>query len=251
MRDGGVYDQIGAGYASGRRADPRWEDAINAVLGEVERVVNVGAGSGSYEPSNRAVVAVEPSAVMVAQRPVGSAPVVAGVAERVPVRTRWADVAMTILSVHHWLDWKAGLVELRRLASRRVVFTYDPEFHADFWLIRDYMPEIGDFERSRVPPVAGMAEILGDDVVVSPVEVPWDCIDGVLPAHWRRPAAYLDPRVRACCSGLTQADPDVVERGVRSLAMDLASGAWHRRYADLLAADTFDAGFRIVTSVEQ
>jgi SAM-dependent methyltransferase len=245
-----VYDDIGRGYAFGRRADPRWESAIIAMLGEAERVVNVGAGSGSYEPSNRAVVAVEPSAVMVAQRGAGSAPVVAGVAERVPVKTRWADAAMTILSVHHWGDWRAGLSELRRLASRRVVFTFDPAFHAEFWLIRDYMPEIADFERSRVPPVEGIAEVLGDDVVVTPVEVAWDCIDGVLPAHWRRPAAYLDPRVRACCSGFTQADPDVIERGVRSLAADLASGAWYRRYVDLLEADTFDAGFRIVASVE-
>lgn len=245
-----VYDQIGAGYSIGRQPDPRWQSAISSALGDAQRIVNIGAGGGSYEPSDRTVVAIEPSAVMVEQRPRGSAPVVRASAECLPIISDWADVAMALLSVHHWSDWLAGLMEMRRVAKRRVVLTYDPEFHSQFWLIRDYMPEVATFERSRVPPVEDIAKVLGGNISIVPLNVPWDCLDGVLPAHWRRSAAYLDARVRACCSGLAQADPRVVDRGVQALDQDLRSGIWQQRNQDLLAAEAFDAGFRIVISSE-
>ena len=245
-----MYDQIGVDYAIGRQPDPRWHAAITSALGDAKRLVNIGAGSGSYEPSDCAVVAIEPSAVMVEQRPPGSAPAIRATAERVPIVSGWADVTMALLSVHHWTDWRAGLREMRRLATRRVVLTYDAELHSEFWLIRDYLPEVADFERSRVPPIDDIAMALGGEITVLPLDVPWDCLDGVLPAHWRRPRAYLDARVRACCSGLAQADPRVVDRGVRALGEDLRSGAWQRRNQDLLAAEAFDAGFRIVISSE-
>ncbi|MGC8498035.1 MAG: methyltransferase domain-containing protein [Acidimicrobiales bacterium] len=214
------------------------------------RLVNIGAGSGPYEPSDCVVVAIEPSAVMVEQRPPGSAPAIRATAEHVPLVSGWADVAMTLLSVHHWSDWRAGLREMRRLARRRVGLTYDAELHSEFWLMRDYVPEVADVERLRVPPIDDIAMALGGEIGVQPLSVPWDCLDGVLPAHWRRPSAYLDARVRACCSGLAQADPRVVDRGVRALGQDLRSGAWQRRYGDVLSAEEFDAGFRIVTSSE-
>jgi SAM-dependent methyltransferase len=250
VTDHHVYDQIGVGYSIGRRSDPRWQSAITSALGGAQRIVNVGAGGGSYEPLDRTVVAIEPSAVMVEQRPPGSAPVVRAGAEGLPIIGGWADVAMALLSVHHWSDWRAGLMEMRRVAKRRVVLTYDPEFHAQFWLIRDYMPEVAAFERSRVPAVDDIALVLGGDISIVPLAVPWDCLDGVLPAHWRRPTAYLDARVRACCSGLAQANSRVVDRGVRALDQDLRSGLWQQRNQDLLEAETFDAGFRIVISSE-
>jgi len=213
-----------------------------------ERVINIGAGTGSYEPSDRAVVAVEPSKSMVDQRPKTAASVVMATAENVSIVSGWADLTMTLLSLHHWTDWRAGVSEMRRLAPRRLVLTYNSELHASFWLLRDYLPEVATSERTRTPKVEDIADALGGDVEIIALEVPWECVDGVLPAHWRRPAAYLDPQVRACCSGLAQADQWVIERAVWALASDLGSGVWEQRNKELLAMNSFDAGFRLVVS---
>jgi len=245
---GQIYETIGVGYSVGRRPDPRWQEAIDSVIGDAKRVINIGAGTGSYEPSERAVIAVEPSELMVSQRPKSESLVVMAAAENVPIVSGWADLTMTMLSLHHWTDWRAGVSEMRRLASRRLVLTYDPEFHASFWLLRDYLPEVAASERTRTPKVEDIADALGDDIEIITLEVPWDCIDGVLPANWRRPAAYLDPQVRACSSGLAQADQRVVERAVQELAKDLDSGAWEQRNDELLAMNSFDAGFRLIVS---
>lgn len=245
-----IYETIGVGYSVGRRPDPRWQEAIDSVIGDAKRVINIGAGTGSYEPSGRAVIAIEPSELMVSQRSKASAPVVRASAENVPITSGWADLTMTLLSLHHWSDWRTGISEMRRLASRRLVLTYDPELHASFWLLRDYLPEVAASERTRAPKVEHIAEELGGDIEVIVLEVPSDCVDGVLPAHWRRPAAYLDPQVRACCSGLAQANQRVVDRAVRELTSDLDSGAWEQRNRELLAMNCFDAGFRLVVSSE-
>ena len=248
MSGGQIYETLGVGYSVGRRPDPRWQEAIDLAIGNAKRVINIGAGTGSYEPSGREVIAVEPSELMVAQRPRSAAPVVMAAAENVPIVSGWADLTMTLLSLHHWTDWRIGISEMRRLAPRRLVLTFDPELHASFWFLRDYLPEVAASERTRTPKVEDIADALGGDVQITSLEVPWDCVDGVLPAHWRRPEAYLDPQVRACCSGLAQADPRIVERAVRALASDLDSGAWGQRNGELVAMDSFDAGFRLVTS---
>jgi len=245
-----VYEAIGVGYSVGRRPEPRWHQEIDSVIGDARRVINIGAGTGSYEPSDRAVIAVEPSELMVSQRPNTAAPVVMAVAENVPIVSGWADLTMTLLSLHHWTDWRTGVSEMRRLAPRRLVLTYDPEILSSFWLLRDYLAEVAASEQKRTPKIEDIADALGGDVEVIVLEVPWDCVDGVLGAHWRRPAAYLDPQVRACCSGLAQADQRGVERAVRELAVDLDTGAWHRRNRELVGMDSFDAGFRLVVSSE-
>jgi len=245
---GPVYETIGVGYSIGRRPDPRWQEAIDSAIGGARRVINIGAGTGSYEPSGRAVIAVEPSELMVRQRPKTAARVVMATAENMPIVSGWADLSMTLLSLHHWTDWRAGISEMRRLASRRLVLTYDPELHGSFWLLRDYLPEVAESERRRSPRVEYIADALGGDVEIIRLDVPWDCIDGVLPAHWRRPEAYLNPQVRACSSGLAQADQRVVERAVRDLAVDLDSGTWQQRNKELLEMNSFDAGFRLVIS---
>jgi len=250
VSDSQVYEAIGVGYAVGRRPDHRWQEAIDSVIGDASRVINIGAGTGSYEPSGREVIAVEPSELMVSQRRKTAAPVVMAAAETVPIVSGWADLTMTLLSLHHWTDWRAGISEMRRLGSRRLVLTYDPELHASFWLLRDYLPEVAASERTRAPKVEDIAYALGGDTEVIVLEVPWDCADGVFPAHWRRPAAYLDPQVRACCSGLAQADQRVVERAVRELANDLDTGAWEQRNKEFVEMDSFDAGFRLVVSSE-
>src|SRR3954468_10396971 len=154
------YDDIGAGYSKLRRPEPRIAAAIHAALGGADTVVNVGAGAGSYEPGDRWVVAVEPSLVMVAQRPPSSAPVVVASAEALPLADDTVDAAMASMSLHHWGDWRAGLAEMRRVTRDRVVlFTWDAE-SCDFWLTRDYVPWLHEWDATRFPTMAQMREAL-------------------------------------------------------------------------------------------
>lgn len=241
-----LYDEIGTGYALGRRTDPRWMAPILAALGTAGSVADVGAGTGSYEPHDRTVLALEPSVEMIRQRPPGASPAVRAVAEALPVRDNAVDAALAVLTVHHWTDWRAGLAELRRIAPLRVVLAYDTRRHTEFWFVREYVPEIADLELTR-PSADDIAHELGADSV-TPLPLPWDFTDGVFPAYWRRPAAYLDPAVRRACSALAQTDPDAVERGMRRLRQDLSSGRWHDQHRDLLELDQWDAGFRLIVS---
>ena len=244
-----VYDTIGLGYIAHRRVEPRWAAIINEQLGDGRVVVNVGAGTGNYEPVDRDVVAVDPSGVMVAQRRAGAAPAVRASGSALPVASDCADVALAILTLHHWDDWAAGLAELCRVAPRRVVLTMDFEMHASFWFLADYVPEVRETTRALEPGYVTVAEAIGADVAAAiPLLVPRDMQDGVLGAYWCRPEAYLDPAVRANCSGLALADPAVVARGVAALEADLSSGTWHRRHADLDELEAVDLGYRLVVA---
>lgn len=238
-----LYDTIGRGYASKRRPDPRWAAAIHAALGDARTVVNIGAGAGSYEPEDRRVVALEPSREMIDQRPASAAAAVQGVAGALPFPDRSFDAALAILTVHHWPDAALGLAEMRRVAARQVVVTWEPEvFAKQFWLVRDYLsPEDASIAAGR-----RIAEQLQDSKTV-PLPVPHDCTDGVFGAYWRRPEQYLDPGVRASISGLALADAAEVTAAMARLAADLESGAWRRRYADLLDRDEIDLGYCIIT----
>jgi SAM-dependent methyltransferase len=242
-----VYDTIGKAYVAHRRADPRWAAVIDEQLGDGRVVVNVGAGTGNYEPVDRSVVAVEPSGVMVGQRPAGAAPAVRASGSALPLPSGCADVALAILTVHHWDDWAAGLAELCRVAPRRIVLTMDFELHSRFWFLEDYVPEVGEFTRRQAPDAEAVAEIIGATSTI-PLLVPRDMDDGVLGAYWCRPEAYLDPAVRANCSGLALADPAVVARGVAALEADLSSGEWQRRHADLAELPEIDLGYRLVVA---
>ena len=213
-----VYDTIGRGYVVHRRPDPRWEEAVAEHLGvdagdTTCLVVNVGAGSGSYEP-DCPVVAIDPSSVMIAQRPAAAGPVVRASASDLPLTSQCADVAMAILTVHHWDDAAAGLAELCRVAPRRVVLAIDFEIHSHFWLLDDYLPEVGEVTRRIGPDAVDIASAIGAVTSIA-LPVPRDMQDGVLGAYWCRPEAYLDPAVRATCSGLALADPAVIARGMR------------------------------------
>jgi SAM-dependent methyltransferase len=239
---GPLYDTIGRGYSLHRRADPRIAARIHEALGTARTVLNVGAGAGSYEPVDRRVVAVEPAEMMLRQRPAGSAPAVRAVAEALPFRDGSFDAAMASLTVHHWTDWRGGLMEMRRVARGRVVlFTWDPASFG-FWLVADYFPEIKEFD-SSFPPFDAVAEVLGPLEVV-PVPVPADCTDGFLAAYWRRPEAYLDAGLRGAISAFARI-PDAAER-LRRLAADLADGSWERRHADLLDLPELDVGYRVL-----
>ena len=241
-----LYDHIGTGYSLGRRTDPRWMTPILAALGTARSIADVGAGTGSYEPHDRTVLALEPSIEMIRQRPPDASPTVRAIAEALPVRNHAVDAALAVLTVHHWTDWRAGLAELRRIAPHQVVLAYDTRRHTEFWFVREYVPEIANLELTR-PSADDIANELGADTV-TPLPLPWDFTDGVFPAYWRRPAAYLDPRVRRACSALAQTNADAVERGIRHLRQDLQSGRWHKQHHDLLDLEQWDAGFRLITS---
>jgi SAM-dependent methyltransferase len=244
-----VYDTIGRGYSAHRRADARWEAIIAEHLrvGPDALVVNVGAGTGSYEPTHCRALAVEPSTVMLAQRPPGAAPAVRASASSLPLPSDAADLALAILTVHHWDDPEAGLAELCRVAPRRVVFAIDFEIHSHFWLLDDYLPEVGDYVRAGRPDAADIARAIGARTSVT-MPVPRDLDDGVMGAYWCRPEAYLDPGVRANASGLALADAGVIARGVARLESDLASGAWQERHADLAELESIDLGYRLLVA---
>jgi SAM-dependent methyltransferase len=241
-----TYDRIGKNYAGTRRTDPRVERQIHAALGDARSVVNVGAGVGSYEPRDRDVVAVEPSVVMIGQRPPGAAPAIQGSAESLPFEDASFDAAMALLTMHHWSDWRAGVAELRRVSRRRIVmFTFDPEFIARFWLVRDYLPEVEALDRGRFPPLTTVAEALGDAAIV-PVPVAGDCQDGFLCAYWRRPLAYADPGVRSNMSPFALLPATVIEPAMQRLERDVADGTWADRNAELLSSDDHDFGYRLL-----
>ena len=240
-----LFDTIGLDDTDLRRADPRIAAAVRAALGPAKTVINVGAGAGAYEPGGLAVTAVEPLAERVRQRPATRpAAVVRGMAEALPFRDNTFDAAMAVLTVHHWHDQARGLAELRRGARGKVVIlTLDPAFR-DFWLY-DYIPGLVDLDAAQMPPLDVFRRALGP-VEITPVPIPHDCTDGFLAAYWRRPAAYLDPRVRAAMSSL-RALGDVAP-ALDRLKADLASGAWERAHGAVLRADTLDCGYRLVVS---
>jgi SAM-dependent methyltransferase len=239
-----IYDRIGRRYAQRRQPDPRIAARVTRALGDARTIVNVGAGSGSYEPRDRQVVAIEPSDVMIMQRPREAAPVVRGVAEALPFSNNQFDAALAVLTVHHWTDANRGLAELQRVARRQVIFTWDPKHLARFWFTRDYLPEAVALDAGFTT-LEPTLELLGA-ATVEPVLVPQDCQDGFFAAYWRRPEAYLDPDVRAGISGFGILDLSLVERALELLADDLATGKWYRRNEQLLELDEIDLGYRLV-----
>jgi ubiquinone/menaquinone biosynthesis C-methylase UbiE len=241
-----LYDTIGAIYTRTRRTEPRIAAQVWAALGDARTVLNVGAGTGSYEPSDRDVTAVEPSAVMRAQRPAGAARCVAATAERLPFEDQSFDAAMAFATIHHWPDAIAGLREMRRVARRVVVFTHETTgtgWHRRFWLTRDYLPEVAELIAGR-PSLTELARSVG--ARTEPVLIPWDCVDGFFEAYWRRPEAYLDDNVRRGMSVWTGIGPDAERRAVRSLHDDLASGRWAERNRDLLDLQAAELGLRLL-----
>lgn len=247
------YDDIGRTYTATRREDPRIAAAIWDALGDARSVLNVGAGAGAYEPNDREVLALEPSEVMIAQRPEGAAPVIRGVAEKIPLRDDSVDAAMAILSDHHWRDRAAGWGEMRRVARRRViVVNIDPAEFQRFWFAGEYLR--GSMElvppRYRQPGIweRELRWLLGGDLRIEPLPIPHDCLDGFFGAYWRRPELLLDATVRKGISVFSRCDPREVEDAIARLRADLDSGAWHKRHKDLLELDELDLGYKLVVA---
>lgn len=227
------YEANGSGYAARRQPEPRIAAVLHAALGDARTVINVGAGAGSYEPSDRYVVAVEPSAAMRAQRPRQLAPALDATAERLPFDDDSFDAAMATITIHQWSDVDAGLRELRRVSRGPVaILTFDREALLEFWL-NEYVPEVIATERARFPAIDHVVDVLGGEVEVLAVPIPIDCADGFGEAYYARPEAFLAHEVRAAQSGWVLTDPDAVARGIARLADDLASGRWDERHGHL------------------
>jgi SAM-dependent methyltransferase len=245
-----TYDEIGRTYSVTRHPDPRIAAAIWQALDDPETVLNVGAGTGSYEPTDCELVAVEPSPVMIAQRPRDAAPVVQARAEELPFSDDSFDVAMAVLSDHHWTDRRRGFAELRRVARRRVVlFNADPGEFGLFWLNREYLPSFLEVVAERYGAPGAWEQELREafgTVELVPVPIPHDCRDGFYGSFWRRPEAYLDPAVRAGISVFSQLSEHEIAAGVDALRRDLACGAWHERHRDLLGLDALHLGYYVV-----
>jgi SAM-dependent methyltransferase len=241
------YEEHGRTYALHRRPDPRIAARIHAALGDARTVVNVGAGTGSYEPQDRWVLAVEPSATMRAQRPPGAAPAIDARAEALPLDDGAVDAAMACVTIHHWEPPEAGLREMRRVATGPVmVFTFDldglPEWQKDF------LAEGLEIERPRFPSVDAIGEALGGRVRVERLPTPADCTDGFFEAFWNRPEALLDPAVRGAQSMWALLPAGAEERIVARLSEALSSGAWNAEHGHLRERSHLDGSLRLIVS---
>lgn len=237
------YDRIGSGYARERRADPRIAAALDAALGDARTVVNVGAGAGSYEPVDRTVLAVEPSAAMRSQRPSAAAPCIEAFAERLPLADASFDAGLAVYSDFHWDDPSKGIAELVRVSRERVVLlTVDRAVAQRYWLIRDYLPGGNDLFRD----LESVTSALQDECEVSVVPIPHDCCDGFVHAFWRRPRELLDAQLRATMAIFDRLEQEAVDDGLHRLRTDLDSGAWRARNGDLCELEALDLGHRLV-----
>jgi SAM-dependent methyltransferase len=244
------YDTIGIGYSQTRREDPRFRAQIHAALADARTVVNVGAGTGGYEPTDRHVIAIEPSDVMAAQRSRDLAPAVRASAGSIPLRDRSVDAAMALLSVHHWDEEREqGVRELRRVARGAVVIlTYDAIVSSEMWLMADYLPEVAALDLRIFPPPQQLAEWLGGDVRIAKLPIPRDTPDWMLGSFWAHPERVLDANARAVTSGFARMATDVVDRVVSAVSRDLASGRWDERHGHLRSLDALDVGLRLVVA---
>jgi SAM-dependent methyltransferase len=241
------YERHGRTYAGQRRPDPRIEARIHAALGDARTILNVGAGTGSYEPADRWLLAVEPSATMRAQRPPHAAPAIDARAEALPLDDDSVDAAMACVTIHHWEPPEAGLAELRRVARGPVVvFTFDLD-GLPAWQ-HEHLAEGLALEHPRFPAIDAVATALGGRTRIEHIPTPGDCADGFFEAYWRRPEALLDPAVRAAQSMWALLDPGVEDRIVQRLADSLSSGAWDAEHGHLRGQEAYDGALRLVVS---
>jgi SAM-dependent methyltransferase len=241
------YERHGRTYAAHRRADPRIAARIHEALGDARTVLNVGAGAGSYEPEDRWVLAVEPSATMRTQRPAGAAPAIAARAEALPLDDGAVDAAMACVTIHHWESPEAGLAELRRVARGPVViFTFELDY-LPAWQ-HEFLREAVAQELPRFPAIDDVAAALGGSTRVERIPTPGDCTDGFFEAFWRRPEALLDPAVRSAQSVWALLEPKVEQRIVERLADALDSGAWDAEHSYLREQEDLQGALRLVIS---
>lgn len=238
-----LYDTIGPGYAAARRPDQRILQQVLDALGDAHSVINVGAGTGNYEPTDRPVLAVEPSLAMLRQRST-DVPVVQAFAEALPVPDASFDASLAMFTIHHWTDREAGLAELRRVARRQVSLIYDTTVSASFWML-EYFPELRTAPWEENAPSAEWMGLHLDLQESRPLLVPADCTDGFSGAYWNRPEQYCDPAVQAGMSTLARLPEDTLRAGTGRLQAALDSGAWDAAHGHLRDQEWFDIGYRL------
>lgn len=240
------YGEIGSSYGRFRQPEPIIAAQILEALGDARTVLNVGAGAGSYEPTDREVTAVEPSASMRAQRPSHLSVAINAVAEALPFEDDSFDASMATVTVHQWSNLEKGLSEMRRVTRGPVVLLVcDPALMADYWL-NNYIPEVRAIEASRFPPIQHIVEALGGPVEVQSVPVPLNCRDGFNEAYYGRPEALLGPEARLACSSWSLVSEVAVDRFVHHLSRDLANGRWDEKYGHLRSQPYFDGPLRLI-----
>jgi SAM-dependent methyltransferase len=242
---GALYDDIGNNYSVTRCTDPKIAEQLYSELHGATRIVNIGAGTGSYEPENIELVAVEPSSVMISQRKVGSHRVEQAFAEQLPFENHSFSHAMTVLSMHHWHNRARAFHEINRVVTEKfVAITWDPKSEP-FWLTRDYFPEIYELDKSIFPDLEELSEYF-DEVTIRPLPIPSDCQDGFLTAFWKRPEAYLSSQVRQAMSPFSRIKN--LSEGLQKLEDDLASGVWAINNHAILDSSYLDVGYRLVSA---
>jgi SAM-dependent methyltransferase len=242
------YEAGGSGYAQVRQADPRIAALVHAALGDADTVINIGAGAGSYEPFDRRVTAVEPAAVMRAQRPAHLSPAVDAIAEDLPFADDSFDAAMATITVHQWRDLRRGLREMRRVTrGPRVILAFDVEAFEQFWMMR-YVPEMIAVARSRDPSITDLVALLGEPSTVTTVPIPFDCTDGFLEAFYGRPERILEASVRRAQSAWAFLPEGAEARAIEALRADLESGEWDRRYGDLRRQPEYLGSLRLLVA---
>jgi len=242
------YGVHGKGYARQRRTDPRIAAFVHRALGSARTVLNVGAGTGSYEPEDRYVLAIEPSAAMRAQRPQHLTPAIRGIAEELPLDERSVDASMALITVHQWKNCEKGLNEMRRVTRGQIIIlTFDGDALDRFWLA-DYAPQMIAVESRRFPKIDKICKILGGNTEVQTIPIPIDCIDGFNEAFYARPEQFLDPAVRRSQSAWSFVDEKMQEKFVKTLRDDLESGAWDQRYGPWRTKPSYDGSLRLIVS---
>lgn len=242
------YETHGRGYSQQRRADPRIAAFVTQELGNARTVLNVGAGAGSYEPEDRYVLAIEPSAAMRAQRPAHLAPAIHGIAEDLPLDDQSVDASMALVTVHQWSNLRKGLSELCRVTRGPIlILTFDREALDRYWLA-DYVPELIAVEYRRYPPLKKIRVGLRGTVHVHKVPIPIDCVDGFTEAYYARPEQFLSPTVRKAQSAWGFVDEEVEKRFASTLAKDLQSGTWDERYGQWRNKPFYEGSLRLIVS---
>lgn len=245
-----LYDSIGSGYALTRREDPRLYNRILAELCDSQSVVNIGAGTGSYEPRNLNVLAVEPSEIMVSQRPPGAGPAIRAMAHQLPLHDKSFDAAMTVISIHHWHPHlRKGIEEMCRVARKHVIIvTYDTRISNKMWLLADYLKETAELDAQVFPFPEDICSWLNCDSKIESVLHDKDTPDWNLGSLWAHPERVLDAKVRSAISGFSRQPNEVVQRVVSDIERDLMSGQWDKKYGHLRNLSNFDVGLRIISA---
>lgn len=242
------YGKFGQGYAGQRQTDPRIEARVHQALGDAKVILNVGAGAGSYEPQDRHVIAIEPSAAMRAQRPGHRVPAIHGIAEELPLDNQSVDASMAIVTVHQWRDLEKGLSELCRVTRGPIlVMTFDGEAFEPYWL-KHYAPKLFEHESGRMPDLRRLTDCLGSAVEVQPVPIPIDCVDGFNEAYYARPEAFLDPAVRRSQSAWSFVSEEDQAGFVKRLGDDLESGRWDERFGEWRSKPSYEGSLRLIVS---